>query len=84
MVVRVHLHTVLQRQTDEGRVGWAELHLPHGSTVADVLRELEITLDPESLILVINHRVADTSSSLSDGDLLDLIPAISGGSYNSS
>ena len=79
MVVQVHLHTVLQYQAATGRVSSLELQLPEGACVADVLRELDIQMAPEALILVINHRVVDVQAPLADGDRLDVVPAISGG-----
>ena len=48
MVVTVQLHTILQRQTPQGPVSRLELALPDGSTVGDVLNNLNIDMDPEA------------------------------------
>jgi molybdopterin converting factor small subunit len=79
MRVDVHLHTILQRQTQTGRLGRVAIDLPEGATVGDALDALAVREPVDSLILVINHRVADLNSPLKDGDRLDLVPAISGG-----
>ena len=80
MVVEVHLHTTLQR-VEMGRDRRRLLmELPPGSTLGDVLSQLEIKLEPEHLLLVINGRSAEPEQPLSDGDIIHLIPAISGGS----
>lgn len=77
--VTVHLHTTLRRLTPAGPLAQIELNLAPGATIADVLRVLEIALDPAALILVLNHHVVSESALLTSGDTLDLIPAISGG-----
>ena len=77
--VSVQLHTILQRQTPEGRLDRLEVELPDGSTLADLIERLEITLDPEDLLLVVNGRTAEMDRPLQDGDTVNLIPAISGG-----
>ncbi len=79
MLVTVSLHTILQKQSPQGPVDPLEVTLAEGACVRDVLRELDISLNPGGLILVINHRVVDEDTGLMDGDRLDIIPAISGG-----
>ncbi|MBN2548179.1 MAG: MoaD/ThiS family protein [Anaerolineales bacterium] len=79
MVVTVQLHTILQRQTPQGLVNRLDLALPAGSTVGDVLKSLEIVMEPEALLLVVNRRWAELETVLQDQDELHLIPAISGG-----
>lgn len=79
MQVIVHLHTVLQYRNGQERMSELSLMLPEDAAVADVLNQLEIEMEPDALILVVNHRVADRSTRLSDGDRLDIVPAISGG-----
>jgi sulfur carrier protein ThiS len=79
VIVTVSLHTILRKQTPEGLLDRLEMNLPEGASVGDVLRGLDITLDPGAIILVVDHRVVDTSVRLADGDQLDIIPAISGG-----
>lgn len=79
MIVTVHLHTILQRQTPEGLVDRLDVNLPSGVTLAGLLQQLEIELAPEYLLLVINGRVADLDDIIRDGDEVNLMPAISGG-----
>ncbi len=77
--IQVHLHTILQRETPDGVINQLDLDLADGTTLVDLLSLLEITLDPDSLLFVINGRMADTKSILSPGDVVHLMPAISGG-----
>lgn len=56
-----------------------ELLLAEGSTLAEVLRRLEVKLPLDALLLAINGRTAELEQDLRDGDLVDLIPAIEGG-----
>jgi molybdopterin converting factor small subunit len=79
MIVQVRLHTTLQRVSAEGRTGQVSLDLPPGACVRDVLSALHLTADEEALLLVLNRRPVAPDLPLSDGDTLDLIPAISGG-----
>lgn len=76
----VHLHTILQRQTPDGLVSLLEVQLPPGSTLADLLSNLQIELAPEHLLLVVNGRIAELSQVLAEGDQVNLMPAMSGGS----
>jgi molybdopterin converting factor small subunit len=82
MDVKVILHTTLQRQSQNGLMDPIGLTMPEGACVGDVLRKLEIQLEPGALILVINHKVVSQDTLLKDGNRLDIIPAISGGSQN--
>ena len=79
MVIQVELHTSIQIQTLQGPVCCLPLTLAEDATVADVLRELQISLAPEHLLLVVNRQIVEPDYSLKDGDKLDLIPAMSGG-----
>ncbi len=79
MVVTVHLHTTLQRQTPKGALRRLEVTLPAGSTLAELLARLEMEFKEDSVLLVINGRQADASQGLADGDEVHLIPALSGG-----
>lgn len=79
MRVTVHLHTILQCQTQDGMISQLEADLAPGSTLAMLLQHLEVELDPEHLLLAINGRVADLDRVLQDGDQVNLMPAISGG-----
>ena len=79
MKIEVHLHTTLQRQTSEGVVNKLTLDLPSGSTLSDLLKDLEVEMNSDSLLLVVNGQVADISQILIDKDVVNLMPAISGG-----
>jgi hypothetical protein len=48
--------------------------------VVDLLERLDIELSPEALLLAVNGRVAEPERELVDGDQVNLMPAISGGS----
>ena len=80
MQVTVHLHTILQRQTPAGYQRRLEVTLPAGSTVADVLRELDISLPLDALLLVVAGRSVAPDYQLQDQDDVHLMPAMSGGS----
>jgi len=78
-VITVHLHTTLQRRTPAGLQRRLEVTLPPSSCLADVLDQLAIPLDQESILLVINGCLAGADQPLADGDEVHLIPALSGG-----
>lgn len=80
MVIVVHLHTILQRQTPEGRLSRLQVDLPSGDRLADLLTRLQVELGSDDLLLLVNGRLAEEDQSLRDGDVVHLIPAISGGS----
>jgi sulfur carrier protein ThiS len=79
MRVSVYLHTILQRQTPQGIVRQLDVTLPPGNNLQDLLDELNIELDPDHLMLVVNGVMADEHTVLTDGDRVNLMPAISGG-----
>ena len=79
MKIEVHFHTTLQRQTPQGLQRCIDLEIPPGSTLGDLLGLLEIELEPENLLLVVNSKVVDVTHILNDGELVSLIPAMSGG-----
>ena len=79
MVVEVNLHTILQHTSDKGTVRKLNMTLPPGAILAEVLDRLEIPLPEEGLILVVNGKTAEATSQLRDGDIIHLIPALSGG-----
>jgi len=79
LVVEVHLHTILQRNTDTGFVRKLNMTLPPGATLVEVLSRLVIQLPVDGLLLVVNGKTADATSQLNDGDVIHLIPALSGG-----
>jgi sulfur carrier protein ThiS len=78
MVVTVRLHTILQRKLP-GRQRRFELQLVEGNTLLDLVRQLELEVDPELLLYAVNGRVAEADQELQDGDVVNLMAAISGG-----
>jgi sulfur carrier protein ThiS len=56
------------------------VELPGGSRVADLLSALAIFLPEEAILLAVNGRVADIQTLLQEGDQVNIMPAISGGS----
>jgi molybdopterin converting factor small subunit len=79
MNITIFLHTTLQRQASNSTMGKLAIDLPLGSTLASLIKLLEIKLDVENTLLVVNGHTAELSQVLSDGDQVHLIPAISGG-----
>ncbi len=79
MIVSVHLHSTLQRQTPQGLLRQAQVELPAGSSLGELVRRMEVTVDPDELLLVVNGRMAEVDQILCDHDEVHLIPAISGG-----
>lgn len=57
-----------------------ELHLAPGATVADAAGAVGIDLGIESLVCVLNSRVAEPGDELHDGDQVRLMHRIAGGS----
>ncbi len=79
MKLIVHLHTILQKETPQGLANRIEVTIPDESTLGDLLNILEISNNPDSLLLAVNGRVADINQTLKSGDQVNLMPAISGG-----
>jgi molybdopterin converting factor small subunit len=77
--VMVRLHATLRRPTPEGYQSRLSLELKEGATVADLLKQLELGLEPEHLLIVINRRRVEPEVTLADGAEIDLFPPISGG-----
>ena len=79
MIIKVYLHTILQRQTSQGLISQIDENLDPGSKVADLVHKLGIQLDADELLIVINGHAVDLDSEVKEGDQVHLIPAISGG-----
>ena len=75
----MHLHATLQRLTAAGAVRDLQVDLPALSTLADLLRIMELRPDLKATLLVVNGRTAEASQVLEEGDQVHLIPAIAGG-----
>ena len=79
MKVSVYLHTILGRQTLDGIQRQFEVDLPPGSTLEDLLQQLQVSLAPDQIMLAVNGVMADERQSLADGYRVNLMPAMSGG-----
>lgn len=79
MVVTVRLHTTLRRETPQGIVDRLQLQLAEGATLRTAVDALGISLRDDAILLVVNGRIADVETLLSEGDEVRLIPAMSGG-----
>jgi molybdopterin converting factor small subunit len=79
MLIHINLHTILQKQKSKNRLEKIDLILPEGSSVADLIKQLEITLPDEALLVIIKNHVCDPKHVLLNEDIVDLIPALSGG-----
>jgi molybdopterin converting factor small subunit len=77
--ITVYLHTIYQQTSPKGTISQVETTLPPGSTILNLIESLGITLRDEDTLYVVNGKMADLNQVLEDGDLVHLIPAISGG-----
>ena len=58
-----------------------EVELDGKGTVRDVIEQLEMSIDPEALLLAVNGDIAELTTKLSDGDQVHLMLPISGGRF---
>ena len=79
MKIEVQLHTTLQKQTPQGLQRCIDLEMAEGSTIRDVLQALELDLAPEHLLLVVEGKVVEEDYVVREGEMVSLIPAMSGG-----
>jgi sulfur carrier protein ThiS len=79
MIVKLQLHTLLQRPSPNGLIRRLDVELPPGATLQDLLTHQGIVIDDENFLTVVNNRNVEPDQVLKDGDEVDLIPAISGG-----
>jgi molybdopterin synthase catalytic subunit len=61
--------------------GARELELPDGARVEDVWRRLDLGQEPAGLLYAVNQRYAAAGVELADGDVVALIPPVSGGEF---
>ena len=78
MHVSVRLFAGLRERAGTGA---RELELADGATVGDVWRELDLGEEPAGLLYAVNRRYADSGARLADGDVVALIPPVSGGDF---
>ncbi|MCP4360519.1 MAG: MoaD/ThiS family protein [Chloroflexi bacterium] len=79
MIVTVHLHTILQRPSPDGPQRQIEVEILSGSSITELMADIGVMLPGETLLLVVNGRVADSTHILQAGDQVHLMPALSGG-----
>lgn len=77
--VTVHLGTILQKRTAGGNQRKLEVCLPVGACLEDLIRELELAIEPDHLLLAVNGRTAQLATMLAAGDRVHLMMPISGG-----
>ncbi|NCF66978.1 MAG: TGS domain-containing protein [Chloroflexi bacterium] len=75
MVVTVHLHTILQRQTPDGMQQQLDVMLLSGSKVGDLVHDLGLGLPVEAIEWKVNGRLVTADRILQDGDQVHLIAA---------
>ena len=79
--ILVRLHTTLQINTPSGLQRQVTTEVPEGACVSDLVTMLPLPHIPlDEIILVCNHKVCPPDHPLQPGDIVDLIPALSGGS----
>ena len=76
MKVKVHLHTVLQRETPEGMQQELDVTMLSGSSMMDLMADLGVVLPLDTMQMMVNGRLAEASDNLQDGDEVHLIPII--------
>jgi sulfur carrier protein ThiS len=76
MVINITLHGILRDYLPRQARGKTSLTLPAGTTIADVVAQLEIK---HNVSAAINGDEVDTSYILQDGQGLDLFRLIAGG-----
>ncbi len=73
--VTVRLFAGLREQA-----GWSSREIEAGR-VSDVWAQLELDTEPEGLLYAVNKEYAEKDTELSDGDVVALIPPVSGGAF---
>ncbi len=75
MRVTVRLFAGLREQA-----GWSQREI-EASRVADVWAALELGAEPDGLLYAVNREYAPRSTELAEGDVVALIPPVSGGAF---
>jgi molybdopterin synthase catalytic subunit len=63
------------------RAGWSQREIEGVSTVADVWGALDLGEEPEGLLYAVNKEYAPADHALAEGDVVALIPPVSGGAF---
>lgn len=74
MSVRVSLYSILR----ERRFAQADVDIPEGATVSDVLSKIELPQNDVGIVMV-NARCGTFQQNLNKGDRLTLLPNLGGG-----
>jgi len=82
MEIVVQLHTILQITSANGLIRKINYQLDANATVSDLITRLNLSLSPNEILIVINGQVVEMYTVIHDGDIIHLIPAISGGRIN--
>lgn len=78
MHVSIRLFAGLRERAGTGA---RELELADGARLADVWPALELGDEPDGLLYAVNKRYAERATALADGDVVALIPPVSGGDF---
>jgi len=62
------------------RAGWSQREV-EASRVSDVWAQLDLGAEPDGLLYAVNREYAPPDHELSDGDVVALIPPVSGGAF---
>ncbi len=76
--VSIRLFAGLRERAGTGAL---ELELADGATLADVWAGLDLGEEPQGLLYAVNRRYAEPGTALADGDVVALIPPVSGGDF---
>lgn len=79
MNVEVHLHATLRLENKEGGGQIITVNLPERSSIKNLLEQLAVEIDPVHMLFVLNGRTSGLDQILKDGDVLNLMTAVSGG-----
>jgi molybdopterin synthase catalytic subunit len=63
------------------RAGWSQREIEGVSLVSDVWPVLDLGDEPEGLLYAVNKEYAPAEQELTDGDVVALIPPVSGGAF---
>jgi MoaE-MoaD fusion protein len=76
VAVRVRLFAGLRE-----RAGWSEREVDDLERVADIWPTLDLGEEPPGLLYAVNKEYAERDRPLADGDVVAVIPPVSGGSF---
>ena len=63
------------------RAGWSQREIDSVTLVSDVWGALDLGDEPEGLLYAVNKEYAPPDQALADGDVVALIPPVSGGAF---